>query len=135
MATRCLTTLAALLILLGGLAGCAPEPSVSGEVTLDGVPLADGSIAYIPADGQGTSGGAKIANGKYTLQTSAGPKTVRIHSPKVIGKRPAYPGDPKSPMVDDLADLPPRYNTKTTLTYEVTAGSNVKNWELKSDKK
>src|SRR5262245_45567977 len=49
------------------LCGCAgSEVSSSGTVTLDGKPLADGDIRFIPIEGtSGPDAGAEIKDGKY----------------------------------------------------------------------
>ena len=47
--------------------------SVSGVVTLDGVPVAEGSIIFRPIDGtQGPMAGAVIQNGHYAIDRVKG---------------------------------------------------------------
>jgi hypothetical protein len=70
------------------LTGCsdpyAGRHAVSGTVKLEGQPLDQGSIMFMPLEGQDTSGDAEIKNGAYTIPRSAGLKPgnylVRITS-------------------------------------------------------
>lgn len=57
--------------------GCgASDPlgrrAVSGVVTLDAAPLADGSISFEPVEGAVTSSGAVISQGKYAISREEG---------------------------------------------------------------
>ena len=51
---------------------------------------------------------------------------------KKTGKKVPTPGDPSVMMEQTSQVVPPQYNTKSTLTYEVTSGTNTKDFELKS---
>lgn len=58
------------------LAGCgAPDPlqrqQVSGEVSLKGTPIAEGTIEFSPV-GEGTASGAMIEAGKFTIPANKG---------------------------------------------------------------
>lgn len=74
------TRLGCLLLWLGALAitaGCgASDPlgrqAVSGTVTLDGQPLADGVISFQPTGEGTTSSGAVISAGKYAIARDRG---------------------------------------------------------------
>jgi hypothetical protein len=126
------------LILIGiQLLGCGSnkpnEGKVSGQVTFDGQPLKTGSITFVPADGRTATAGGSIADGKYEVQSFIGDTRVQISAPKVVGKHKQYEEMPNSPVLDTIVELLPlRYNTQTELTYTVTAGSQSKDFELKS---
>ena len=106
---------------------------VSGKVTLDGEPLADGSINFIPADGKGTPSGAKIAKGYYSASVPLGDKRVEIQASKVIGQKVAYEGDPNSPKYDIKQELiPSRYNAESKLKATVTKSGNKADFSLES---
>ena len=118
-----------------------PRQPISGTVTLDGQPLATGSIAFRPADaaGPGVPVGAQIDGGSFSIARAVGPTPgtyhVAISSPqegKATAKTTsAQPGDGDSPPAFDL--IPPQYNAQTTLQAEVGAGkSNDFRFELKS---
>jgi hypothetical protein len=103
------------------LAGCGSAgPStceVTGTVTWNGAPLADGDILFEPADGKGVPGAGKIAGGQFRLRTTPGKKKVQIHATRDTGKI-----DPvmQSPVREPF--IPERYNARTTLTRDITAG-------------
>jgi len=95
---------------------------VSGNVTLDGTPVADGAISFVPIDGKGAPSGAKIANGTYTADVPLGEKRVEIRAPKVVGQKDAYQGDPNSPKIDLIEErIPARYNAQSELRTNVYA--------------
>lgn len=126
-----------LLVLLSAavVCGCGgdSQPTVSGKVTLDGKPLENGAISFVPADGATATAGGIITNGEYTVEVPAGAKKVEITAAKVVGQRPAYEGNPNSPMIDITESIiPERYNTKSELTREVKAGENTLDFELTS---
>lgn len=126
--------LGAVALTVATLLGCGSRvATVSGKVTLDGQPVANGTIAFVPADGATASAEAKIKDGYYSLQMPPGRKRVQISAMKVTGQRVVYEGDPKSPVVDNVEEIiPPQYNAATTLTCEAPGGSAKQNFELKS---
>jgi hypothetical protein len=125
-------------LLLGGflalicLVGCSEgsKATVSGKVTLDGAPLKEGLIRFLPADGKSQNADAPIKDGQYTATMPPGEKRVEISAPKVVGKTKMMPD---SPPVDEIAELlPARYNTSSDLKLTVKAGSQGKDYELTS---
>jgi hypothetical protein len=127
------------VVLLGAVlaVGCGGQgaTTVTGEVTLDGKPIEDGLITFVPVDGKTPNAATKIKGGKYSLKATPGAMRVQINSAIVTGKRKAY-DTPDSPLVDVLGErIPNRYNEQTTLTLDVKPGENVKNWELQGEKK
>src|SRR5687768_2395617 len=93
------------------LCGCGPAMgTVSGTVAVDGQPLKSGIISYVPANGEGEAITATIQDGKYELQTTAGPKQVQISAPVVIGQRKSFEG-PNAPLEDITEEgLPDKYH-------------------------
>ena len=88
-------------------------PEVRG---LDGTPLAEGAINFVPIDGKGVPSGAKIANGTYRADIPLGEKRVEIRAQKIVGQKDAYEGDPNSPKIDLSEErMPARYNTQSEL--------------------
>ena len=122
------------LLLLPVLSGCGgtdgPERvPVSGEVTLDGRPLAAGLIRFIPSgDNQGPAAVAIVKDGAYELPKSDGPvlglQRVEIEATDYLGfaidDEAAYVANveqrsgrlPKNPV-------PEAYNRHSTLTAEI----------------
>jgi hypothetical protein len=105
---------------------------VQGTVTLDGQPLPRGRIDFQPSDGKGPMTGAAIRDGKYAGTVMPGIKTVRITGGKVVGSHLFTPGNPASPIVEDIKSLvPPCYNTQTTLSCEIARDKEIYDFELK----
>jgi hypothetical protein len=114
--------------------GCGTESSgpdtypVTGTVTLDGTPLATGSIVFDPVNGTGQGCAGTITDGQYEMESCAGNMRVSITSTTQTGEVDEY-GESvhKSVLPRDKYDL----NSK--LTADVTAdGANTFNFELTS---
>ncbi len=104
---------------------------LSGQVTLDGAPLADGAIRFEPAGNAGPSAGAVIHDGGYKLLLRPGNKTVRIEGFKTVGERPFNPADPNSAMVPTKESIVPnKYNGQSILTCDVGPAGGMQNFEL-----
>jgi predicted phage tail protein len=124
-----------LLACLASLSGCGPDgASVSGQVTLDGSPLDDATISFIPtAAGQRQAAWATIENGHYTIPASNGLGTgqfrVEIRALRAIGQQ-ANPNDPT--LVNAKEAVPSRYNSKSELVADIKPRANTASFELKS---
>jgi hypothetical protein len=126
---------ATILVGCGGSTG-PKTVAVTGNITLDGTPLSEGSINFLPADGVGVPSGAKIANGTYRAEVPLGDKRVEIRSPQVVGQKVAYEGDPNSPKIDLFEErIPARYNSQTELKATIAATNKPVNFDLESPKK
>jgi hypothetical protein len=113
--------------------GCsseAPQAELTGTVTYDGTPIADGAITFQPKDGQSSSAGSLIKDGQYSCKVPPGTSTVSITASKQVGKKKLYntPNSPEMPITKEL--LPAKYNEKTELTYDAVPGKHVKNFDL-----
>jgi hypothetical protein len=127
------------LCLLVGLAavGCGsdgharPTPAaVSGSVTLDGQPLADGVIAFaLPGD---LPIEIKIVGGKYAGTANVGTNHVQfaVYRPQGKAKANAGPGADGGVSMENV--LPARYSQESKEYREVKAGQNAFDFELKS---
>lgn len=118
-----------------GRKGDGPETAtVTGQVKLDGTPLAEGGISFMPSDGVGIPSGAKIVNGAYRAEVPLGEKRIEIRAPKVIGQKPAYDA-PDSPKIDIIEEkVPARYNANSELKATVVKGSNTFDFPLETPK-
>ncbi|MBA3316252.1 MAG: carboxypeptidase regulatory-like domain-containing protein [Planctomycetota bacterium] len=101
---------------------------MTGTVTMDGKPLPQALVRFLPQDGvvNRPSTGVTEIDGTYRLLYSAreegavvGPAKIEIST-----------GDPEQPMYPET--VPAKYNAETTLSREVEAGSNVFDFELES---
>ena len=119
-------------------AGCGEEDFVRGQVTLDGKPLAQGSIRFIPSQrGQGTAVGGKITDGWYSLSGKAfpavGSNRVEIRANRKTGQMVQDPYGPPGEMMETSEQaVATEYNDESTLKFEVKPGANEANWEVES---
>lgn len=135
----------AMLIIAGCGGSSGPERvSVSGEVSFDGTPIESGSIAFIP-DGStvGPSAGGEIKQGRYSVARESGP-VLGAHRVEVTAHRAgkqidvagaggASAGPSGGGTVHESEMyIPEQFNKKSKLTVNITSGSNVHNFTLKS---
>jgi hypothetical protein len=104
---------------------------VSGTVLLDGKPVSGATVEFTPDEGS-TSYGITNTEGDYTLQflpdrpgAVTGHHSVRITT---YDWRTTEDGQ----KFEVLERVPVRYNRESTLTANVTSGSQTLNWELRS---
>jgi len=103
---------------------------VSGTVLVDDKPVANGTIAFVPANGIGEPASVAIKNGQYELRTEPGPKFIQITVPVVTGHRKAYEG-PGAPTIEVTEEtIPERFNLNTELKMDVESGKNKKDWSI-----
>ncbi len=119
--------------------------TVTGQVTMDGQPLANVMVTFIPTGGGNASTGVTDASGQYQLVHPSGRGAeIGTHTVRVTTVQAASGslGDVSSDSEEymrtqmggqDYAEasrsveekIPARYNTQSELTEEVTAGTNV----------
>ncbi len=134
---RCGLRVFLLTFALVGLTGCSGQYPVTGKVTLDGAPVDGGVISFAPKEGgegggKATPKGGPIVAGKYTLALPPGSYRVDINWPKKTGRKVGTPGDPEV-LTDETSEaIPSTYNSASTLTADVKAGSTTFNFELQS---
>lgn len=129
-----LCTISSIGLLFASCSRDSKHGTVTGTVTLDGQPLAQGLIRFVPTDGRTASADTVIENGSYSAQVPVGDKQIWVSATKVVGKRKMY-DTPDSPTVDVTQELlPARYNVQTTLTLKVEPGKQQKAFELTSGK-
>lgn len=120
---------------LVGLTGCSQPTTVgpakmiaSGNVTWNKQPLAKGQVVFVDSEGDSPrTYGGEINNGRYQFEVTPGKKRVEISAREAQG----VSTDPGA----NLRELiPPKYNTKTTLTAEFVKGKEAPvNFDLTSD--
>ena len=120
------------------IAGCGESDNrteVSGEIRIAGQPLANGSIAFHPTEGNsGPTAGARVTDGKYHIDRAKGvvpgKNLVKIRAIEKTGNTTVRYSEP----VDEYVQiLPPHYNVQSTLVRDVQPGSNVIDFELELD--
>jgi hypothetical protein len=118
-----------LLLLVVG-CGSGDLVEISGEVAYCGQPVNKGTIAFLPADGKGPTAAGTIADGRYSVKTSPGPKEVRIEGFKVL-RQQHYMNDPNLPLIDVTEQyLPERYNANSELSRNIASDVSVYDFTL-----
>ena len=106
------------VVLLAGCGSSGPETcTVTGKVTWNGSPLAQGNILFTAEDGKGVPDPGVIKEGKFRLEVKPGKKKVQIHADREVGEP-----DPVMGARPRRSFIPAEYNTNTKLTAEVTPG-------------
>jgi hypothetical protein len=109
--------------------------NVSGTVTLDGQPLPQANLTFVPQAGGSPSFGGTNAEGKYRLLYSADRTGAMLGKHDVtIELREPETGDDDKPKVKSDVKLPAKYRQKGTLTAEVKQGANTIDFPLESKK-
>lgn len=108
--------------------------SVSGTVTLDGAPLENAQIEFIPREGGSTAYGRTDADGEYEMMftrdtrgASLGENEVRITTADVTMK------DGNEVAIPER--VPAKYNRNSELKQTVESGSNTFDFSLVSEGK
>jgi hypothetical protein len=113
-------------VLLAGCGGQGPlRLPLQGAVTLDGQPLPDGTISFLPVSTEnGVAAGGAIAAGRYLISAGGGPTPgeyrVEILRMEPTGeKQPDSLGDGETDVLRNA--IPARYNETSELRATVTA--------------
>lgn len=115
-------------------AGCrrdGPERAVvTGRVTYQGKPLAEGQIRFVPARGSEIpTAGAFVFDGRYTADgkggVPVGTHKVMIEAYRIVGR--AQPNEQIEQSLETAPArhqfLPPKYNAKTELEINIEPGA------------
>jgi hypothetical protein len=123
---RCMISLLGIALALSPGLGCGPKvTTVTGEVTLDGTPVENGTITFEPADKNGPTFGGPIVKGKYEATGEPGKKNVFVKGFLLTGKRVSVnqPGS-KPFLVDEMRPFPPQGMDHEPKVVELTSGEN-----------
>ena len=109
--------------------------NVSGEVTVDGVPVEYGSIDFKPINGtEGPTAGATIKDGKYQVLPEKGPFEgefrVEIVALKTIKKKSIDNVTGEKLDEEQVRFLPEKFNKNSELTVELSADKKVYDFPL-----
>jgi hypothetical protein len=116
--------------------GCGSSEfiEVSGSVSVDGQPLKEGDISFVPLDKRFGGEGGKVSNGKFTMRARPGKNRIEIRANEVVpGKTvpsAAGPDAPPEPMIRSI--VPPKYNEQSTLEEDVSAAKRTFTFDLKT---
>ena len=118
---------------IAGLSGCGYQnplgrQAVSGKVIVDGRPLPRGNISFTPKDNiTKVRSGAVISDGNYALPTEKGlPPGEYVVSIRAVQRsensNPDLPPGSEKTTLPMKQPIPAKYNAKSELLCEVTAG-------------
>lgn len=116
--------------------GDGNRAAVSGKVTLDGAPVATGSITFFPmGNTKGCTAGGDIRDGQYSISVAKGPvighNRVEIRATEKTGRKVQAPMSAKGVLTDESVQvIPDRYNSVSTLECDVEQGNNVLDFTL-----
>jgi hypothetical protein len=115
--------------------GCGGDSrfEITGSVSYQGRPIESGSIDFQPLEDAASSGSASISNGRYTIPQKLGltPGKYRVSITTVGAKPQAKDVPPGSgDATPPKEKLPEKYNSQSTLTYQVVSGKNEANFNL-----
>ena len=98
--------------------------SIAGVVTLDGKPLRNAKVEFIPTDKKGQRVSVKTnSDGRYVISKNTeadGVKSAGIKAGKYKVSITTFIESPDENVIDFLEEVPAKYNSKTELTVTVT---------------
>jgi hypothetical protein len=127
------------LLLLGlCVFGCSgsDKAEVSGTVKVNGEPIQEGAITFIPVEGTvGPGTGAAIRDGSYhvpqSMGATVGKNRVELRAFRNTGKKVQDPTGKPGVLTDErVLVFPPEYNDRSTLVREIKPGSNSLNFDI-----
>lgn len=106
--------------------GCGGAPEgpktapVTGQVTLDGEPVAEGEIIFRPSEGgDGRSDAGAIRNGNYTMESTLGAKRVEIRAMRPVAGAVEETLETGETGIAVEQYIPEKFNDKSELTADV----------------
>ena len=110
-----------------------PRVTIQGTVSLDGKPLPGGQVVFIPKNTAIRAEGAAVRDGGFTIRVHKGPHRVEINA-AAAEQRNVGPNAPPEAGVVTRSVIPPRFNEKSTLTFDVQSARDKPAFQLTSDK-
>jgi len=115
--------------------GCGPNrAAVNGTVYVDGVPVDQGTISFIPEGHGGRPvANAIIENGKFSISEREGPvvgrNSIVITGGRRTGRKVEMPPDefdPQSRTIDEIEEIvPEKYREVSVLVREIASSGNT----------
>jgi len=112
--------------------------AVAGSVSLDGQPITEGVIQFLPVEGTvGPEAGGVIENGRYDIPRQRGPivgkNRIEFRASKKTGRKIQDPTGRTGTLTDEFKEaFPATANTKSTLVREIKDEPNKLDFEIKS---
>jgi hypothetical protein len=142
--TACLKQAAfvSICVALATCAGCGKKgpkrAAVAGSVSLDGQPIAEGVIQFLPVEGTlGPEAGGVIENGRYDIPRQRGPvvgkNRIELRASKKTGRKIQDATARTGTLTDESKEaFPPTANTKSTLVREIKDEPNKLDFNINS---
>ena len=122
-----------------GCSNAGPElAQVRGRITLDGKPLRDAAVMFVPETGRPATARTDL-DGVYELAYTQGNRGALLgtHEVRISTYRPGYEGETPEGVRRSITErperVPARYNEESELSVEVTPGNNEFNFDLMSE--
>jgi hypothetical protein len=126
------TVLLAWVIAGAGCGHSGPElGDVQGTVRLDGQVVQNLQVEFQPAGDGAPSYGVTDVNGQYSLQYSPERMGAIVGTHKVRVTGEYYDSDTQT--MKKVADIPPRYNSESELTVQVTGKGDTLDFDLQCE--
>jgi hypothetical protein len=128
---------AAMYLLAAFCVGCTERPElglVEGKVTMDGRPLANAAVLFVPEDGR-PAGARTNGEGKYVLNFTAGRQGAMLgrNIVRILTSRDPSETRDGRPIPAVPETVPLKYNFRTTLEFHVKPDIvNVADFDLDS---
>ncbi len=112
--------------------------AASGDVTLDGQPIEEGVIQFLPVEGTiGPETGGVITKGHYDIPRLRGPvvgkNRVELRASKKTGRKIQDPTGRTGVLTDEYKEMfPPGYNTNSSLVREIKDEPNTLNFDVRT---
>jgi len=127
-----------LVVLILTVVGCGGDnrSEGSGTVRLNGQDVVEGSINFIPTEGNtGPGAGAVIENGKYHIArakgVTPGKNRVEIRAFRTSGRKVQDPTGKPGVLTEERVPLfPPSFNDQSTLVKDVARGSDKIDFDI-----
>jgi len=115
------------------LTGCGDDLcTVDGTVTFEGQPVAQAAILFVGGDNQSIREGAVVQDGRFQIRLKPGRYRIELTGQKVVGKRTQKGFDGQLEEINITRELfPAKYNEKSELSEEFTAGRRTLSLDLK----
>jgi hypothetical protein len=141
-ATVKLATICGICLVIATWFGCGKKgphrAAVSGHVTLDGQPISQGVIQFLPTQGTtGPEAGGVITDGQYDIPQQRGPVVgkarVELRASKKTGRKIQDPTGRPGTLTDEYKEmLPPDFNTNSSLVREIKDDVNKLDFDIRT---
>lgn len=122
----CLSVLMLAVVIIGS-SGCRRQPGlnvhpVSGTVTVDGEPLADGWITFRAVEGDSRGFAGRVTKGGYRAEAFAGRVSVAVTASRAVPGEFVRGSPDAEPQPKTEQFIPRRYNEETELEADIPVG-------------